>query len=371
MRDIDKFRGCLIGGAAGDALGYAVEFDSSDIIAEKYGPEGIQEYELRDGKARVSDDTQMTLFTAAGLLSGAAGGLMRGAFAEYPDYISRSYRDWYLTQTKPFPPEREGCSPASWLINVPELFHRRAPGNTCMSACRTGAKGTIERPINDSRGCGGVMRVAPVGLCFVGREDISAADRLGAEAAALTHGHELAYLPAAAKVHIVYRLAEADGVSVLSAVQDSMKALPELFPDAGHMAELLSLMQKAIDLAAAKTDDRSAIHELGEGWYGDEALAIAVYCAVRYQDDFDKALIASVNHDGDSDSTGALTGSILGTRIGLKGIPEKYKRDLEMKDVILSIADDLYNACGMEEGSDCGDPVWRQKYVECSYGRAH
>jgi len=367
MRDIDRFRGCLIGGAAGDALGYAVEFDSWDIIKERFGPEGIQEYELRNGKARVSDDTQMSLFTAAGLLFGTLRGRMRGVFGGYANYISRSYHDWYLTQTKPYPLDRENDFPASWLVNVPELFHRRAPGNTCMSACRAGAEGTLESPVNDSRGCGGVMRVAPIGLYFIDKCDCAAADRLGAEAAALTHGHELAYLPAAAKVHILYRLAETVDLPVADAVQDAMKSLPELFPDAKHMSELLSLMQKAMDLAAANMDDRDAIHELGEGWYGDEALAIAIYCAIKYQDDFDKAIIAAVNHDGDSDSTGALTGNILGARIGLKGIPEKYKRDLELKDVILSIADDLYNGCRMEEDSDCDDPVWRRKYIECTY----
>lgn len=368
MRDIDRFRGCLIGGAAGDALGYAVEFDSWDIIKERFGPEGIQEYELRNGIARVSDDTQLTLFTAAGMLFGTTRGMLRGIFGGYPTYISRSYHDWFLTQTKPYPLEREGYYPTSWLVNVPELFHRRAPGNTCMSACRAGAEGTIKEPINDSCGCGGVMRVAPIGLYFIDRKDIKAADRLGAEAAALTHGHELAYLPAAAKVHIVYRLAESDDMPVLDAVQDAMNALPELFPDAEHMDELLSIMQKAIDLAASNEEDLSAIEQIGQGWHGDEALAIAIYCAVKYQNDFDKALITAVNHDGDSDSTGALTGNILGAKIGLKGIPEKYTRNLELKDVILSIADDLYNDCQMEEYSNYDDPVWSEKYIKCTYG---
>ena len=146
-----------------------------------------------------------------------------------------------------------------------------------------------------------------------------------------------------------------------------MNTLPELFPDALHMPELLSLMQKAVDLASVNMDDRDAIQELGQGWHGDEALAIAIYCAVKYQDDFDKALITAVNHDGDSDSTGALTGSILGAKIGLKGIPEKYTRNLEMKNVLLSIADDLYNDCKMDEDSDYDDPVWTQKYIMCTY----
>ena len=63
MKDINKYRGCLIGGAVGDALGYAVEFMQDYEIFEKYGTNGITEYSLVNNLAYVSDDTQMTLFT--------------------------------------------------------------------------------------------------------------------------------------------------------------------------------------------------------------------------------------------------------------------------------------------------------------------
>ena len=66
----DKFKGCLIGGASGDALGYTVEFLEYEQIQSLYGEKGITEYTLTDNVALVSDDTQMTLFTANGLLRG-------------------------------------------------------------------------------------------------------------------------------------------------------------------------------------------------------------------------------------------------------------------------------------------------------------
>lgn len=84
------------------------------------------------------------------------------------------------------------------------------------------------------------------------------------------------------------------------------------------------------------------IHALGKGWVAEKTLAITVYCALKYPEDFDKALIASVNHEGDSDSTGAVTSNIVGTNVGLSGIPSKYIDDLELKDIIMEIADDLY-----------------------------
>ena len=103
MRDQDKFRGCLIGGAAGDALGYAVEFMGEERIFARYGEKGITAYELRDGVAQISDDTQMTLFTAAGLLAGTTRGRMRGIMGPYREYIRLSYLDWLKTQRERYP----------------------------------------------------------------------------------------------------------------------------------------------------------------------------------------------------------------------------------------------------------------------------
>ena len=370
MKTMDVFRGCLIGGAVGDALGYAVEFMRTSEIFRKYGEKGITEYDLYHGTAQISDDTQMTLFTAAGLLSGTTHGMLRGVAGNYEDSIRAAYLDWYRTQRERFPLLEGGQS--SWLVNVPELFSRRAPGNTCLSALSGGGKGSVRHPINHSKGCGGVMRVAPIGLYFSEKEiPIEKSDEIGAEAAAITHGHELGWLPAAALVHIIRHLVEHDGESVLAAVQDALLTLPDVFPKAGEMNGFRALMQKAIDLSETEPDDLKAIRQLGEGWVGDEALAIAVYCALKHPDSFEDAIVASVNHGGDSDSTGAITGNIMGAALGLNATPEKFLENLELKNVILELADDLYNDCKLTEDGDCTDPVWRAKYVKMDYRPEH
>ena len=342
MRDMDRFKGCLIGGAVGDALGYAVEFMREPEIFERYGPRGITRYDLAGGLARISDDTQMTLFTAAGLLYGQARGILYESGPENIACIRQAYLDWYATQTRRFPlPEQDRHT--SWLVNRKELFSRRAPGTTCMDALRQGGGGTIEQPINNSKGCGGVMRVAPIGLYFIGNRDwsVEQIDLLGARAAAVTHGHDLAWLPSAALVHIVYLLASGRQPDVLSAVRDSLDTIPKVFPKAGHLEAFLEIMEEAVALSQQDLDDLSAIHRLGGGWVGEETLAIAVYCALKYPDDFEKAVVASVNHSGDSDSTGAVTGNILGAALGFDALPDFYVRDLELKDVILEVAEDL------------------------------
>lgn len=207
MRSLDKFRGCLLAGAAGDALGFEVEFLSEEAIFERFGETGITEYYLHRGVAEISDDTQMTLFTATGLLLGTTRGMNRGIMGSYENYIRLSYKDWLRTQTETFPLPKEYHY--SWLINISQMFSRRAPGNTCMSALMCEEIGSTENPINQSKGCGGVMRVAPIGLYFCDNQcSIDDSDAIGAEAAAITHGHTLGWLPAVVLVHIIRRLAE-------------------------------------------------------------------------------------------------------------------------------------------------------------------
>lgn len=367
MKDLDKFRGCLIGGAVGDALGYAVEFVEDSHIFQKYGERGITEYSLVNGVAPIFDDTQMTLFTANGLLLGTTRGMTRGIMGSYPSYIALCYQDWLRTQTA----DEFGfeLTEYSWLNNVPEMNHSRAPGRTCISYLMHNNLGTTTDPKNNSKGCGGVMRVAHIGLYFEGkRYTIDEIDMIGAEAAALTHGHELGYIPAAMLVHIIHLLAHNPDVSVKDAVVDAKAAISRLFPQAVHLADMFDLTDKAINLAAeADIDDLDAIRELGEGWVAEETLAIAIYCSLKYENDFEKAMIASVNHSGDSDSTGAVTGNILGAHLGIQEIPAKFLTHLELKDTIIEIADDLFNDCKITEYGDYHDEVWERKYIYHTY----
>jgi len=344
----DRVRGCLIAGAAGDALGYAVEFTAWSGIRAQYGQGGIQEYELdrATGTAIITDDTQMTLFTANGLL------LQEGHPGKRtPEcWIYAGYVDWLSTQFR-----TKLAQKVCWLREVPELNARRAPGNTCLAALESGEMGSVDEPINNSKGCGGIMRVAPVAV--YGRMkgwDWKKTALLGAEAAAITHGHPLGYMSAAAMVDIVYRIL--GGAGVREAVEQAIDAMEELYADSAWTPNFVKQMRRAVELTENAESDLDNIEELGEGWVGDEALYIAIYCAVKYHDDLDAALIAAVNHGGDSDSTGAIMGNILGAHLGYEAIGEKWKKNLEMHDLILEVADDL---CATER-----DDAWYKKYAK-------
>jgi ADP-ribosylglycohydrolase len=130
-------------------------------------------------------------------------------------------------------------------------------------------------------------------------------------------------------------------MTVEKATKDMIKTVGKLFSGASEIGVFTDLMSRAVALAKAKCTDSHAIDQLGEGWIGEEALAISVFCAIRYSEDFEGALIASVNHRGDSDSTGAITGNILGASLGASAIPEKFKKDLELFELTKTLAEEL------------------------------
>ena len=377
--NLDRIRGSLVGGAIGDALGYAVEFLKEDQIFRKYGSEGITEYDLVNGKALISDDTQMTLFTANGILVGDTRLSMRGIGGDPKAYVPNAYLDWLKTQESDINSvnhherytEKGGYS---WLMDVPELYSRRAPGNTCLSALETRAKegyvnSFINSPINRSKGCGGIMRIAPLALKYRSGEnfygDIEQIDMEAAELSAITHSHSLGYMPSAVVSHIISRiLCSYDEMSLKDMVLEARDSVSKLFAGDKNLPVLVDIINRAVRLSEeADADDLDNIHALGEGWVAEETLGIALYCALKYQNDFSKAMITAVNHKGDSDSTGAVTGNILGALVGYTAIDSRWKKNLELLDVILEVADDLCHGCQMSEYSHYQDPAWITKYM--------
>lgn len=362
---LDKYKGCLYGGAIGDALGYPIEFRRAEDIFTIYGGDGIQYYELFHGKALISDDTQMTLFTANGLLEGYTRLCLRGIMGKWQSYVELAYKDWLITQNEASETANMYCK--SWLLNVKEMYNRRAPGNTCLSALMAKKCGNISEPINNSKGCGGVMRVAPVGLYLPKHcKNIEEVDQIGAEVAAITHGHQLGYVSAAALVHIISRCTFSS-MNLASIVTEAIETVVAIYKSKPYIDEFESTMNKAIYLTHQDINDLDAIREIGQGWVAEETLAIAVYCTLKYPNDFVKAVTTSVNHDGDSDSSGAVTGNIMGAYLGRHKIPDKFIEPLELKEVIFEIAVDLFEDCKMSEYGDYHDDKWYLKYCTGEY----
>jgi len=335
----DRFHGCLLAGAVGDALGAPVEFMSRGEILRRFGPDGITTYAPAfGGIGRITDDTQLTLFTAEGLLRAWVRLSFEGISA-VPGVTRNAYLRWLRTQDEaPAEVIVEAAGRDGWLIQQPELHSRRAPGATCLQALRAleSSDGEVR---NDSKGCGGVMRVAPVGL-FLWMPDIPQAPqhvfRLAADLAGLTHGHPTGQLSAGVLAVLVLSLTCDAG---LDSALATAKAILVRYP--AH-EETLAAIDEAEALARSDLPREAAIARLGQGWVAEEALAISIYCALVARSLRD-GIILAVNHDGDSDSTGAITGNLLGAMHGAGAIPGEWLEPLELRNVIMDIADDLYD----------------------------
>ena len=197
-------------------------------------------------------------------------------------------------------------------------------------------------------------------------------------------------MPAIVLTHIIYRIVKDESLSNLplcearakfaAIVKEALNTLPKLrvehnvsevtwsqtdtlgraFP--ADVFKLKELVNNALRLAENAESDAENIMQLGEGWVAEETLAIAVYAASRHMDNFSEALITAVNHDGDSDSTGAVAGNIMGAIIGYEAIPRSFKYFLELHNVILAIADDLHQGCIINEYEEMDTPEKRQWY---------
>lgn len=336
----DRAEGCLLGGAVGDALGYPVEFVYSyKAIENEYGKGGIRQYDLRypwlnHGKkeAQVSDDTQMTLYTLKALLESEKRNV------PLMDEMRRQYLGWFYRQIGQKVPDEL----KSELTELDELNQRRAPGNTCLSALHEVSEG--HKAHNSSKGCGGVMRVAPIGIWGALKGwSLEETARVAGETAEITHLHPLSSYSSAALAVMVQECMLAPSVTFdtySAIVEKALDTLENLYGrDAKEMGEFRSLMAGALEQVGSPDADCKVIEgKLGEGWVAEETLAIAVFCVGRHLDDFRQTVVSAVNHGGDSDSTGAVAGNISGAIVGLNGIPEGFISDLQLTDFMLRMA---------------------------------
>ncbi|MGP3963599.1 ADP-ribosylglycohydrolase family protein [Nonomuraea sp. 3N208] len=341
----DRIRGCLLGGAIGDALGAPIEFQSLREIRKHHGPDGITGYvaDWRGKTGLITDDTQMTLFTVEGLVRAdhVSGSWNTGAGgAPVVQAVREAYLRWLDTQGHHAPPPADLSHRTGRLREEGWLYSRRAPGNACLSGLHRPFPGPSPLgepgPVNsNSKGCGTVMRSAPFGLAGWSKptgSDPRAAFEMAAACAQITHGHPTGYLAAGAFAAIIAYLMA--GETLEPAVHHAMELL------AGYPAheETTAALRAALELGGPPSPER--VESLGGAWVAEEALAIGVYCALA-ETSVERALLVSVNHSGDSDSTGSVCGNLLGTLHGAAALPPAWLRPLEGRDTIERLVAEL------------------------------
>lgn len=357
-------RGCLLGLAVGDAMGYTVDSRTLDEIRQDYGPNGLLGYDLVNGYADVTSYTQLAAFSANGLLLGLTRGQMQGRMAPLVRYIGLAVKEWSRSQQFG-KPERNFC----WLSNTPELKRRHCMDTRMLDMLGRPQLGTPEEPINHYSHPGSITEVIPVALLkgdiSLGQEELN---RLGAEAIALTHGGPEAFLSGAVLTQTLSMLLEGPEISAEELISKVRYDIQLQFGrEYAQTTAIWELLQMAISLAdSSKVSQMEAMEQL-RCMTAPEVLAGVLYACLTCHGDFDSAMITAVNHSGRSAAVGALTGAILGLRMGEEALPEFYLESLEPTEILRELADDLAQGCPMERSTSLFDHDWDRKYLNAGF----
>lgn len=354
------YRGCLLGLAVGDAMGYTVDRKTLAEICEDYGPNGLLGYDLVNGYADVTSYTQLAAFCANGLLLGMTRGQMRKTMAPMVRYIALAVREWSRSQHY-CDQEKNYC----WLSTVPELKRRRCMDTWMLSTLSREPLGTPEEPVNLSDHPAALTEAIPIALLT---RDLNLSqeerDRLGAEAVALTHGNPETFLSGAVLTHALSRILEGDYGDPQTLVQNTLDAIQFQFGrEYGQTVKFWELSQLALTLSQSTSISQMEAMEQLRCRTAPEVLAGALYACITCHGDFDAAMITAVNHSGRSAAVGAVTGAILGAILGEGALPEFYLECLEPTQYLQELADDLVHGCPMDFGSNLFDDDWDRKYL--------
>ena len=310
----------LFGLALGDALGWPVEFTDLTAIKQRYGAAGIQEPPT---PAEYTDDTQMTLALAEGLLD--AG--LNAPVDEIMDAIGARFVTWLELQS--------------------DSRHRRAPGNTCLIGMKRYSAEPNWRTSGEpnSKGCGSAMRVAPLGYFY--QHEPERLREISIASSLITHGHPAALAASAGAAYAV-KLA-LDGVH-----PDQLPRQIAAFTD-GMSDDFTRALHRVGHVIGWVNDEHGLAH-LGEGWIAEEAVALAVFCTIRYPDDYTNGVRRGANLTGDSDSVASIAGGILGARLGLDAIPAEWRARCENAAYLQELAERMTAARTAAGLDNAGQP---------------
>lgn len=356
------YRGCLLGLAVGDAMGYTVDSKTWPQIQEDYGPYGLQGYDLLNGYADVTSHTQLAVFTCNGLLLGLTRGQVYGKMAPFVKYAGLAQREWAAGQRRYDQPQRSHC----WTFRVPELRRRHCTDTRMVETLNRNLLGSLEEPSTRHDTPASIATAVSAGLFGdPKRMEQNEIDRLGAECVALTHGHPLAFLPGAVIAHLISKCLNDQESPLSQLIEEALAALEQQFGRdyQRSVKEIIAQVHQAVTLAQDRSIPPLTAMEKLKCDTGADVLAGAVYAALLWENDFDSAMIAAVNHSGRSAAVGCLTGAILGARMGEEALPDFYLEGLEITGVLREMADDLMQGCPITRGNRLFDADWEQKYL--------
>lgn len=300
---VKQAQAVLFGLALGDALGWPTEFKSLERIKATYGPDGIQE---PPDPALYTDDTQMTFALAEGLLDA-------GLDADLDTQMNAVGKRF-----------------VEWMNTAPS----RAPGNTCLTGTTRFENGVPwrESGVKHSKGCGSAMRVAAIGYLY--QHDETKLVEVAHTSGIITHGHPAAIAASIAAAYMV-KLA-------LDGVHPSEYARRVLQITDGISDEFDQAIYR-VGQAHFASEERCLNH-IGQGWVGEEAVGLALWCVQHYPDDYVACVRRGANTEGDSDSIACIAGSISAAHLGLDAVPADWRARCENRNYVLDLAERMFAA---------------------------
>lgn len=298
-------------------------------------------------------NTQLALFTINGLLFGITRGYTRGIMASYSSYVSNAYNDLIFTQKNKYPNENKKTN--LWLLNIPEMY--------------------VNKNYDFSNSF--IAHTIPLGLFWQDtRFSFDEIVNITYEIISLINNTDIAKISSVVLNNIIYLLSNSKNLSILDAVLDTQNKIFQNFTDNALIRSLSNQINRAIALATQNINDKIAIKEIQNHTttYGNNSLPTAIYCALKYSDDFEKGITISINNNHICSSTSLLTGAILGANLGFNAIPQKFLNNLLLKDTIIELTNDIYNGCPITEFSGIktiNQKLWYEKYVTATYSKRY
>lgn len=355
LQKLSRYQGCLLGLAVGDAMGSPIDKKSWEEICQDYGPNGLMGYDLVNGYAEITSYTQLAAYASNGLLLG----MSRYQPESYGKFIYAALKEWAKCQENRTPPDRCLC----WVSRIPAMRRRLCMDTRMLDTLARETAGTLENSINSSSYPSALTCSVVVGLFFdAGRMEPRQIGTLSAETMALTSGDPETILASAVLAYSIAGIVQDGELPLQTHFTNAVAAVRVQFGNRYPQAEkVAALVEKAITLANDPELTPLVAMTILNCTTASECLAGAIYTALVHPENFDEGMISAVNHSGRSGAVGAVTGAILGAKLGVEALPDFYLESLDALEVLKELATDMTQG---KQITKIFDDSWDQKYVQ-------
>ena len=351
---LDAYRGCLLGLAVGDAMGMPVDDMTWAEIQESYGPQGLLGYDLRGDFAEITSYTQVAAYICNALLLSVS----RGKGDKMLDFVRLGLKEWTRSQQFARDPEGSYC----WVAKLPAFRRRHCRDARMLDTLRLAAMGFPEKGPNKYNTPGSLTAAVAVGMFYnPDRLTPPQIGELAAQIISITHGDACAFLSGAVLSFAIAGILSERDLPLDQQFTSAISAMRGLFREKYPQADTVAATLTSAVKRAKEAEPMDQVMESFQCYSAMNCVAGAIYASIANRDDFDTAMITAVNHSGYSSAVAAITGAILGAKMGYSALPDFYLESLEPVKALCTLADDMVSGT---PAKGLFDDDWDQKYVQ-------